>query len=297
MTGYYALYIASMLLSSLNTVYLYKKYQLTAGTSLKSNTMYMIINGVISALVPGILMAVRGQALEATPYSLIVATVIVSFAACNTMAQFKAYSLGKIATVNILGTMGTIILSCFWGVLVLHESLTFVDGAAIVLMLLSTILIRSGPGDREGKGLLWLYIAIILLGGTVSILSKQHQVETAFETVDTLSFSVWIGVIRVILFSFVAIFYLTREGKKAFAFPKSSILYATASSTISGSCYIITLFTGTILPIVITSPLGTGLSIVMCTLLPWIFYHEKLSRRQLLGILFSLVGAILFLVG
>ncbi|MBR4865250.1 MAG: hypothetical protein IKU11_01070 [Clostridia bacterium] len=297
MTGYYALYVFTMLLSSLNTVYLYKKYQLTAGTSLKANTMYLIINGVISAIVPGVLMLVRGQALAITPYSIIVATVIVSCAACNVMAQMKAYSIGKIATVNILGTVGTIILSCFWGVLVLHESLTLMDGVAIALMLLSTLLIRSNVGDKEGKGLLWLYGVIILLGSAVSILSKQHQVETAFETVDTLSFSVWIGIIRVILFSFVAIYYLSREGKKAFAFPKSSVVYATASSVLSGSCYIITLFTGTILPIVITSPLGTGMSIVMCTLLPWVFYREKLSRRQIVGILFSLVGAILFLVG
>ncbi|MBQ2748712.1 MAG: hypothetical protein IJF34_02905 [Clostridia bacterium] len=298
MLEFYALYIFSMLLSSLNSVYLYKKFQLTAGTSLQANTMYLIINGVVSAIVPGILMIVRGQPLECTPYSLIVALIIMVCAAANTAAQLKAYSLGKIATVNILATVGSIILSCAWGVLVLRETLTFFDVIAIGLMLLSTLLIRgTDQGGKQGKGILWLYGLVILFSSIISILNKQHQVEATFETVDTLSFSVWIGIIRTVIFTGVALIILAKSGKSAFAFSRASVGYATASSVISGSCYIITLFTGTVLPIVVTSPLGTGLGIIMSSILPWVFYKERLSRRQIIGILFSLSGAILFLVG
>ena len=45
MLGYYAMFIAATLVTQVNSVYIYKKYQLTAGTSLPASVLYMIING------------------------------------------------------------------------------------------------------------------------------------------------------------------------------------------------------------------------------------------------------------
>lgn len=297
MFEYYSLYIVAMLLTSVNTVYLYKKFQLTAGTTLWANTVFLIINGIISAILPAILLIVRGEHMQWSPYSLLVAFAIVTCAALDTIARMKAYSKGKIATVNILGTVGSIILSCAWGILVLREPLSILGAIAIGIMLLSTVLIRSKKKDRTVKGLLWLYVTVIIVSSAISILNKQHQVETHFTAIDTLSFSIWIGIIRTALFSIVAAAHFVRFGAAPVHLPKASVVYAIVSSILSGGCYILTLITGEVLPIVVTSPLGTGLSIVMCTLLPWLIYREKLNKKQIGGVCLSLIGAVLFLVG
>ena len=57
MLGYYAMFIAATLVTQVNSVYIYKKYQLTAGTSLPASVLYMIINGIVSAIVPAIVIA------------------------------------------------------------------------------------------------------------------------------------------------------------------------------------------------------------------------------------------------
>lgn len=299
MPEYYSLYIGSVLLNAVNAFYLYKKYQLTVGTSLWPSTVYLIINGIVSAVFPIAILIIQGGYLQYSPYSLAVALAIVVCAALGTIAHMKAYALGKIATVNLLSTMGNIFLSCAWGILVLKESLTLFEGIAIGIMLLSTVLIRAernGSAEKGSAGLYRTVFFMILLGSAVSILNKQHQVETRFTTVDTLSFSVWVAIIRTVLFSIIAAVYLLQDGKPATPFPRSAIAYATASSLITGSCYIITLFTSTVLPIVITSPLGTGLNILLSTFLPWIIYREKLNKQQIAGVFLSFLGVILFLV-
>ena len=225
------------------------------------------------------------------------ATLIVLSAAFSLVVTFKAYQKGSVATFCVIGIVGGILLNCLWGVLFLNEQLTAFGYIGIVLMLLAALLMVEHDGQRSDKSF-WIYcILALILNTATALLSKQHQVETHFPIVDTLSFSVWIGIIRTVIFTGVALIILAKSGKSAFAFSRASVGYATASSVISGSCYIITLFTGTVLPIVVTSPLGTGLGIIMSSILPWVFYKEKLTRKQIIGILFSLSGAILFLVG
>lgn len=300
MTQFFSLYIFSVLLNAVNAFYLYKKYQLTAGTSLWANTIYLIINGIVSAIFPIILLLIRGESLQCSTYSILVALAIVICSALGTISHMKAYALGKIATVNILSTVGGIILSCAWGIFVLRESLSIPKAVAIGVMLLSTILIRTEKNDSTKKGAIRFYLAVIfmtLLGSAVSILNKQHQVETHFTTIDTLSFSVWVAVIRTVLFGMIAAIQLLRHGKPTVQFLRPTIGYAAASSLISGGCYIITLFTSIVLPIVITSPLGTGLNILLSTLLPWLFYREHLNKEQIAGVFFSFAGVIMFLVG
>jgi uncharacterized membrane protein len=135
MLGYYAMFIAATLVTQVNSVYIYKKYQLTAGTSLPASVLYMIINGIVSAIVPAIVIAATGAKFEFTPYSLIFAAATVICAAVSTILQFKAYEEGQIATVNIMVTIGGIVIPSLWGVLFLKEELSVQGMIGILLML------------------------------------------------------------------------------------------------------------------------------------------------------------------
>ncbi len=296
MLQYYALFLAACLGGSLNSVWLYKKYQQSAGTKFGADVVYFVINGAVSALVSAVALIALGRPLEFTWFSLAVAAAIMLSSAVNVIATLKAYEKGQIATVIIVNTVGTIILSCLWGAVVLGESLTPPRIIAILMMLAATVLITYTGHKNGSKGLIWLYVLVVFGASVVSILNKQHQVETNFATVDTLSFSFLVAAVRTVLFGAAAAVTRLKNGTGALAFSGRSVGYATASSVMSGICYIITLFTATVLPIVVTSPLSTGLSIVVSAVFPWVFYREKLSPRQIAGVALSLAGAVLFLV-
>lgn len=296
MLGYYAMFIAATLVTQVNSVYIYKKYQLTAGTSLPASVLYMIINGIVSAIVPAIVIAATGAKLEFTPYSLIFAAATVICAAVSTILQFKAYEEGQIATVNIMVTIGGIVIPSLWGVLFLKEELSVQGMIGILLMLCAVVLIMGKSGEKLNKKLVWMYLTMVLCACLVTMLGKQHQVETRYATVDTLSYSVWIGVVRTVLFAMLIPYLLKRDGKKVLKFEKAPVAYATVSSVLSGGAYIVTLFTAAVLPVVITSPLGTGIGILMSSFLPWITYHEKLEKKQLWGVALSFVGVLVYLI-
>ena len=230
MLSYYMVFIVSLVLANINSAYLYKKYQLIAGTGLGSNILYMVINGMISAAVPLAVLGFSGQKLDITLYSVIFATATVIVAALGTIFMFKAYEKGQIATVNICTTVGGIVLQCAWGVIFLKESFSAKDLIAIVIMLAAVFLIMDTNGERMDKKLIWLYVLIVLTSCATNMLSKQHQVEADFATVDTLSYSVWIGVIRTVLFAGYIPWLICRHGKKALRFTKAAAGYAAASS-------------------------------------------------------------------
>lgn len=295
MTEFYLLHIFALTLGQVSSLHFMKRYQLAAGTSLRSNIIYMVINGIISAIIPLMVLIFGGNKLEYTPYSLLIAFLIVILAALDCILRFKAYEAGQIATVAIISTLGSIILSCLWGVLILNEKVSIRQIIGILIMLISVLTVSQTHEGKLRRRLIWIYAVISVAGAFVSILSKQHQVETTFETVDTLSFSVWIGLIRTIVFLIIAIFPITKQGAKIFKVSRKEAVNATFSSVFSGTSYILTLFTSTVLPIVITSPLGVGFGILMGAFIPWVFYRERLTTRQLIGVALSLVGTMLFL--
>ncbi len=296
-TSYYLLYILSLTMTQANGLLFMKKYQTISGTSLRSSTLYMIINGLVSAVVPIAVLLIQGTPLGITPYSVFMATVIVLLAATDTILRLKAYEKGQIAIVNIVAILGSIVLSCLWGYFVLDESISPQGLVAIIIMLLAVFVVSRTGNTKVSKNLLWIYVVISIASSFVTILSKQHQVETAYATIDTLSFSVWIGLVRAVIFGIVAVGLIAKNGKKVLHFPKAAPGYASLSSIISGSAYILTLFTNMALPIVITSPLSVGFGIVMSAVLPWLFFKESLNKRQIFGVLLALIGTLLFLIG
>lgn len=309
MFAYYLLLIISSALGAVNNVWFMKKYQLAAGTGLFANVLLMIVNGILSALVAIPVLLVSREAFQATPYSLSVALATVLCAAVSTLALLKAYETGQIAIANVFSVMGSILLSCAWGVLFLKETLSLRQTASIALIVAAILLFTLKPEKKTGRPpaadngeppaksrahrLLMLYFLIFFSAGFVNILSKVHQVEKTYATVNTLSFSIWIGLIRALLFSLFLPF-LKRKRMPTEKMPKAAYGYASAVSIVGGGCYIVTLAIAAVLPLTITAPLSMGINMGLTSFLPWLLYREKLDRQEIAGILLSIMGILLY---
>jgi len=298
MLPYLLLFIAQACALQFNNIFFYKKYQVKAGTSLSASVVYLIVNGAVSAAVSFVLLLVLRVPFAATPYSIIMAAVIVLAAAANLIVTFKAYQTGSIATFNIIYTVGGILINCFWGILFMGEGkdMSVWGYIGIVVMIVSAVLMVERDKKRSNK-LFWLFCALALVfNAATSLLSKQHQVEAFYPKVDTYSFSIWIGLIRVLLFALVIPFALGKGGKRSFSAPLKATPIACISSVISGSAYVVTLLVNEKVPIALSSPLGTGMGLLLSAVLPIIFFKEKLSKRQIFGVITSFVGVLTYLI-
>ncbi|MBQ8813101.1 MAG: hypothetical protein IJZ85_01195 [Lachnospiraceae bacterium] len=300
MFGYYSMFILSVVFASINNAGLMKKYQLTAGTGIYANIIFMLINGAVSAALPAGVIIVGEGRLETTVYSLVIALITVLCASVSMIGMIKAYEVASVAMVNLFQILGTVLISCLWGVCFLGENISIIQIIAIGVILAAVFLITGKREEKMQKKALFWYLVVFVSSGFLNVLTKVHQVEEKFETIDTLSFSVWIGVLRVIVFA--ALFFVVYCGKKRNGMVdvfngigKKSVGIAALSSAVSGTCYIVTLIAATVLPITTTAPLNTGISIGMSAILPWMLYGERLTKREILGIGLSLMGILMYM--
>ena len=289
---YYLIFAASSVFSVIGSSVLFKRYQLKAGTGMWATVYYLIANGIMSTALPLVILLATGQKLQTEVCSLIYATSLVVASTLNNYFTLRAYETGHVAIASTFSVIGSLLLSCIWGVAFLNETLKAVQVVGIVLIFGAVLLIARKNHGGIGKGQ-WLNLVMVFLGaGAINVLSKLHQVETVHPTVDTLSFSIWVALIRTVIFGAIAPFMGKQrkaEGKISF----SATLYAYGYSVIGGGTYIITLWLAKILPITITTPLSTAISLVLSAVFAWVFHKERLSRAEILTILLSLAGVLL----
>ena len=289
---YYQIFAASSVFSVIGSSVLFKRYQLKAGTGMWSTVYYLIVNGAVSAVIPLAMLLFSGQPLQVEVCSLLYAASLVLASTINNYFTLRAFETGHVAIANTFSVIGSLLLSCVFGVVFLHEELKAVQVLGIALIFAAVLIIARKNHGSIGKGQ-WLNLAMVFLAaGAINVLSKLHQVETSFATVDTISFSFWVGAIRTVFFGAIAPF-MGKQRKAEGKITTSAALYAFGYSVIGGGTYIITLWLAKLLPITVTTPLSTAISLVLAAVFAWVFHKERLSRAEIITILLSLAGVML----
>jgi len=294
MSLYFWVLIISCIGTRFSEVFILKKYQLEKGSSFRANAMYLILGGMVYATVCSLILLITGKPLSFSWYSFLFAIAVVAGAGIYTIFLNKSYASGQIATAQIFSNMGTIILTCAWGVLLLDETLSVFKAVSILHMLVSLLLITDRKGEKVDLKLLWVYALVIIFSSFVTLLYKYHQTSAPELAVDPFSFNVWVGLIRAVLFSMFIPKFIKEEGRSSLRHTKKSFTYAAVSSAIVAITQTLYLISLGYVPVSVASPLATGISILVSVLVPWVAYHEKLTKNQILGAVLSLVGTILF---
>lgn len=154
-------------------------------------------------------------------------------------------------------------------------------------VLLFFIYLTLGRSDDFKKSKLWFLYCLIafLLQGTIGVLQKIHQ--TSAHKGETGSF---------LLIAFIcSLIYSRIRAKKTFGelkFTKKTVIF----SIISGICIFgmnfLNLRLSGLLPSQLFFPLVNGSAIVLSSLASFLLFHEKLTKRQIIG----LIGGIASLI-
>ena len=145
-----------------------------------------------------------------------------------------------------------------------------------------------------------LCLLVFFMNGFVSILSKLHQIETGYPTVDNNSFVFLTNTING-LFSAAALFALTlakREGPKLHAAfkPWMLLLCVVVYAACNGLSYLLQLLAAaSTMPASVQYPMMTGGSVVLTALAGYLFFGEKQSRHALIGTVLAFAATFLFL--
>jgi drug/metabolite transporter (DMT)-like permease len=195
---------------------------------------------------------------------------------------------------------GGMTLPYLWGLLFLDEPFSWLRTAGLCI-LVGAVLLSNLPrrGEKINAKLIAMCLAIFVLNGFVSIVSKAHQIEGTLPAVDATGFVILSGLAK-FLISGTAYLITKLTGKKKESKPKTNIRLPIlalifSSAIIGGLSYLLQLKGATNLPATVLYPFITGGSMIFSSIVGATVFREKLSKNLILGIGLCFIGTLLFL--
>ncbi len=266
-----------------------KKYQAKDGANLTSGLKFNLLSGLVKA---GIFFALSGFKLQFSAFSIICAAAMSVCAMAYSIIGFKILKLGDTSTYSVFLMCGGMLLPYFYGVLFLNEKISVLRILG-VLIIICAVILSANAKFKFNLPFLLLCVAVFVLNGCVSIISKFHQINPTFSPVDSTVFVMYTGIFN-FLISAVLLCFNKGSRKKPFL-NKKSVGLIVIIAAVSGLSYMLQLIGAKNLPATVLYPMVTGGSIIFSSLAGVALFKEKLSKFQIISITLCFLGTLLFL--
>ena len=271
-----------------------KKYQSLEGAAPISGLKFNAFIGLFTAI---IFFAISGFKIQFSAFSVILAFALSFCGMLYSVLGFKILKNGNVAVYSIFLMSGGMLLPYIFGLLVWNEQINAFRIIGIVVML-TAVMLYDFKKTKTTNSQLLLCIAVFILNGMVSIISKYHQINITYEAVDSAGFVMYSGLAKCLLSTILLLFYKGEDAKfkQKFSFKKRIGFYITVfSALIGGVSYLLQLIGAKDLPATVLYPLVTGGNIIFSSIAGKVFFKEKFNKLQIISIILCFVGTFLFL--
>lgn len=270
-----------------------KVYQKFYGISPRSAFFFNSLLGIVTAV---IFFCINGFSFHFSLYSFIMAGLMSLCVMCYNIIGFRLLKSGTMAMYTLFLMTGGMVLPYIWGLFFLDEKFSILRTVGLAVIL-SGVVLSNFSGNKINKKQILMCIAVFLLNGCTSIVSKMHQTSVAFESVNAAEFIILGGIFK---FLFAGILFLiskkpsdSKDNNRTSL--KKAVIIITASAAIGGISYMFQLLGAEVLPATVLYPFITGGSIVFSTIIGVICFREKLSLKLIVSVLLCFAGTVMFL--
>lgn len=286
---YYILICLSALLCSMDFS-INKLFQKVNGASLKTSLAFNSLLGLFTVI---IMFIINGFKLEISLFSGIMSGLFTLFIMLYNIIGFKLLKIGSMAKYTLYLMIGGMIVPYIFGIFFLTEPFTVARFIAIILVTLGVIFSNAkNDNTKTNTKVLLLYIAVFLINGCTSVISKVHQINTSFETVGILDFVILGGIFRFIVAGIM--FLLAKKDDNA-KIQKKSVGLIFVSAALYSAAFLFQLISAVKLPATVLFPFMTGGTIIFSAICGKLFFKENFTKNSIIGIILCFVGTLLFL--
>ena len=285
-----------------------KVYQKRVGDGIKVGLAASVIMGCVSFV---IFFALSGFDLQITPYSMIMATLMMLAVTSYSLLAYKILSSGKVAIYVMFLMSGGMVLPYVWGLIFGGESFSILRTMGLLVIMASVVLINFDK-TKPSKMQIILCIFVFILNGCSSIISKTHQdpvtilarlgISRSFEIVDTASFVALVNLAKIVIclaLYIVVSLALRKAEPNLLPYKKGNVLLpilaVSAAAVADGVSYYFQLLGAKSLDAGLLYPLISGGSIIVTALAAFFAFREKPSRPALVGIILCIGGMCFFI--
>lgn len=204
---------------------------------------------------------------------------------------YVAYRIGSFGLTRLFTSFG-VIISTFYGIIFLKEPTTFLTYVALFMILVSLFLMNYNKqeNDKQKITFKWLiYVFLIVLSNAaIAIIGRmQHKVYGDLYRNEFLIISLAGAAISLFIFGFIF------ERKSFKSTIKYGFFYGASAGIFNGINNLLVLITYNYLPISFTSPVKSGVGMIISFVLAITLYKEKFSKRQLVSVAIGVVAVVL----
>ena len=255
----------------------------------------LVFNSVLGLATAIIFFIVNQFKLSFSPYSAFTAMLMSTLVMTYNIIGFRILRQGSMAIYSLFLMTGGMVLPYIWGLVFLNESFSAVRTIGLIIIIVGVSL-SNFSGEKINLKQICMCLAVFVLNGLVSIISKIHQIEINYQCVSTIEFVILGGIFKFFIAGFLFLTFKNREGQRCEKnnFSKSLIVII-LSAVIGGTAYFLQLYGAKSLPATLLYPFITGGSIVFSTLIGAVLFKEKLSRKLIISVVLCFVGTIMFI--
>lgn len=266
-----------------------KVYQRKCGATPAAGYRFNFFSGILKML---IFWAINGFSIEITSYSAIMTAMMAFVCFSYILLGQQILKVSQVAVYTLFLMLGGMCVPYIWGATVLHEQLTLFR--VIGLIVIAAALILMNLSERPPKKQLLMCIAVFILNGFCSVISKEHQI-SANKTVSAAGFVMLTGAATA-FFGLVGIIAERMKGHSTEPVYGGAGLGAVAlSAVIGGASYLLQLIGAERIPATALYPMLSGGSIALSVLTGWLFFREKPAKRLWIGMIFCIIGTAMFI--
>ena len=286
---YYILIGLSALLCSIDFS-VNKLFQKSNGASLKTSLAFNSLLGLFTVV---IMFAINGFKLDITPFSVIMSSLFTLFIMSYNVIGFKLLKIGSLSQYTLYLMVGGMIVPYIFGLLFLNEPFTILRFLALVFVFFG-VKFSNKKNDANGtkSWVILLYIAVFLLNGGTSVVSKIHQINTSYKTVGSIDFVILTNIFR---FAIAGIMFLFAKKEDGAQIQKKSVGFIALSAVFCSTAFLFQLISAAKLPATVLFPFMTGGTIIFSALCGKIFFKEAFTKNSIIGIALCFIGTLLFL--
>lgn len=269
-----------------------KIYQKFYGTAPKSAFFFNSLLGLITAV---IFFCINGFRFDFSIYSFVMAGLMSMLVMCYNMIGFRLLRSGTVAMYTLFLMTGGMVLPYIWGLLFLNEDFSLLRTLGLTVIL-SGVVLSNFSGERVNIKQIVMCVAVFALNGFVSIISKTHQSQTTFNSVNAAEFIILGGFFKFLLAGILFLVFKNKDGSESREHSlKKAVIIITSSAVISGVSYMLQLLGAKSLPATVLYPFITGGSIVFSALTGVSLFKEKLSAKLIISVILCFAGTLMFL--
>ena len=273
---------------------LQKAYQKRSKDTIEGGIDFGIISAGFSII---LLIVTSGFSISFTWFSAINAVMKSACCLAYTIIGFWIMKKGSVAIYMLFLMSGGMLVPSVWGWIFLDEEPRLMHILGLIIILVSIILNNIGKEKFNVKVLL-MCCAVFVLNGFVSVFSKLHQVNTTYDMVPTLDYTM-LSMVASLAMSLVLKAVLSfKKATKVKAKRKFSwipIIIVAVYSVLCTFSSILQLEGAKNIPASMLYPMITGGSIALTGVFALIFFKEKLTVRGWISVVLCCAGTCLFI--